>query len=191
MKHIIFAFALMLVLVGSAVAQSSMDDKPGPFWQGFSLSVNKMEGFEASTGILDKEEALCWGRTFTVMNETGVFTLSVNYNYARSATAVDVLEPNSSVGDPIVSGTWTMVVYKGGELRGMLFGDFTGGTMTWTTDKAGNLAYGSINGVLNIKGGTHDFAEVGGTQTYGRFNGFSDYTTKNAPFVTGSVDLMF
>lgn len=194
MKRIAYTFALMLVLVGSAVAQSGTQDKqPNSLWQGFSLSVYKMEGVEASTGILDKVDGVYWGRTYIVRNEEATFTLSLNYNYEEKS--FNPAEPNEVMdfqsSNPIVGGSWTMVVYKGGELKGMLFGEFTGGTMTWKMDRAGNEVNCAISGVLYIKGGTQDFAKVGGTRTYGRFNGFANYTTGDFPTTTGAVDLVF
>jgi hypothetical protein len=193
MKRIAYTFALMLVLVGSAVAQSGTQDKqPNSLWAGFSLSVYKMEGVEASTGILDKVDEVYWGRTYIVRNEEATFTLSLNYNYEKSSVAGAPSETmESELSNPIVGGTWTMVVYKGGELKGMLFGEFTGGTMTWKLDRAGNEVNCAIKGDLYIKGGTQDFAKVGGKYAYGRFNGNAEYTTGTIPTTTGSVDLMF
>ncbi len=179
MKQLIFAMALMLMLVGSAAAQSDVN-----FWQGSNLYINKLEGVETSSGIVDTEDNIVWGNTYTVRNETGIFTISFN----REAFV------RSSVRDVIVSGSWTMTVYKNGEYSGTLYGDVASGQAQYNYDETGNVSTGLINAKLRIKGGTDNFANVTASEaTAGNFTGYVK-AAETRVFVLkaeGSIDLTF
>lgn len=186
MKRIAFAITLVLVFAGSALAQTRAEVRPGPFWEGHSLNIGKMNGVEVSIGTMDYVDGICWGRTFSMTNPDGHFTIAPNYSYDIIFTQTDPQEYVSK----ITGGAWTMM-FRLGKYHGMLFGEMTGGTIEWYRDKSGRLLYGNITAELNIKGGTDSFSTVGGPYSYGKFTGTVDYDKEGVPFIVGSVDLMF
>jgi hypothetical protein len=182
MKRLAFAITLVLVFIGSAMAQSARPD-PG-YWPGFSLSVSNLNGLEASPGTLDYVDELCWGRTFVMKSDGSSFTFVPNYYFDPKIGG----EPTEYI-TKIIGGSWTMV-YKSGKQSGMLFGEMAGGTIEWYMDKEGN-AYAIIDAQMVIRGGTESFGNVGGPHTSGTFKGRVDLAPRGIPVIQGSVDLMF
>lgn len=194
MKQVAYTIALMLVLVGSAFAQQiqttpNVQSDDGLF---AGLSFNEqMSGVEAATGTVDLEDNVTWGKTIVMRGETSGFTASLN---------IDGVKPNLREGNKILGGTWTLTIYKAGEFRGMLFGEFSDGAITYKTDRADNITAEYVEGAMIIKGGTGEFANVTGSGTSdGKFLSTSyanpdTSSTEPASHVqvhNGQVDLRF
>lgn len=175
MKRIAYTIAMMLVLVGSAFAQKvQTTDLEQKGQDGLAATYNfseKMSGIEVAPGFKDFADSVVWGNTLTLRGATSNFTLNLN----RKG-----VEPDTQSGNSIIGGSWSLSVYKGGEFKGMLFGEATGGTIFWETDRRGNIIAQRIAAELVIKGGTGDFASVGGAQTFGRFNSTARVNTAGA-----------
>jgi hypothetical protein len=180
----------MLVLVGSAFAQKVQTTNPEP---GFAATYNfseKMNGIEVAPGFADYEDSVVWGNTLTLRGATSNFTLNIN----RGG-----IESNVESGNKVIGGTWSLTVYKGGEFKGMLFGEVTGGMIHWMTDRRGIIIAENLDTELVIKGGTGDFASVGGSQTFGRFNSSAPVNNANEvnvavpgfPSHEGELNLLF
>jgi hypothetical protein len=153
----------MLVLVGSAFAQTA---QPNPatagdsdFWAGFAFSA-QMGGFEIEPGTDDFANDMTRGKVITLHGESSDFTAVIDSGGTK---------PDFQNGNKIVSGTWTLTVYKGGELYGRLFGVFTSGSLKYKADRAGNILAEYVDADMLIKGGTEAYARVGGPQTSGKF----------------------
>ncbi len=163
MKKLAYTFALMLVLVGSAFAQRVQTNpaaqSDGDFWAGFSFSA-QMGGFEIAPGVDDFANDMTRGKVITLHGDSSDFTAIIDSGGTK---------PDFDNGNKIVSGTWTLTVYKGGEYSGRLFGVFTSGTLKYKADRAGNILAEYVDADMLIKGGTDAYARVGGPQTYGKF----------------------
>jgi hypothetical protein len=194
MKQIAYTIALMLVLVGSAFAQQiqttpNVQSDDGVF-AGASF-IEQMSGIEASPGTIDLVDNVTWGNTITMRGETGNFTAILN---------TDGVKPSLPYGNKILGGTWTLTVYKAGEFRGMLFGEFTRGVITYKVDRANNITAKYVEGAMVIKGGTGEFANVSGSGTSdGKFlstsypnpDTSSSEPASHIPVHNGQVDLRF
>jgi hypothetical protein len=182
MKHFLFTIALAFILAGSAFANSAITAQGAEeFKPGFTFSEG-MSGLETAAGTNDFEDDVVWGNSITLAGTTSEFTANIN----RAG-----IEINRDFGNKIAGGTWTLHVYKGGILRGIIFGEFTGGTIEWVRDRRGNLIAQSLNGTLTIKGGTDEFESVGGAHTSGTISTVSDVGTRSNPRHKGSVNLLF
>jgi hypothetical protein len=182
MKQLVFAMALMLMLVGSAAAQRGAGDINVA--QGTNtLFINKLEGVETFSGIVDTEDNIIWGNTYAVRNETATLTISFNR----------MMNIFSSDRDNIVSGSWTMAVYKNGEYAGTLYGDvISGRAQQLDPNDVLNGGNGSITAKLRIKGGTDNYANAtSGEAAAGTYTGYLFTDGNGKPKVEGSVDLVF
>ena len=179
MKRFAFTIALTLILAGSAFAQNPSD--PMDLWQGFAFS-EKMSGLETAKGTDDFEDDVIWGRSITLAGRLGEFTANINRGGVKD---------DNDNGNKIVGGTWTLHVYKGGQLRGMLFGEFTGGTIEWIKDKSGTIIAETVTGRLVITGGTGEFESIGGAHTSGIVSTISDVNPKGYPLHNGAVNLIY
>jgi len=180
MKKIAYTIAMMLVLFGSAFAQTAQTTDAAQREQdGLVVTYNfseKMSGLEVASGFSDYEDNTVWGNTLTMRGATSNFTLNLN----RGG-----IQPDTQFGNKVIGGTWALSVYKGGEFKGMLFGEVTGGSYDWQTDRRGNITGEVIKTELVIKGGTGDYATVGGGQTFGRF--VSTAPVSNASLVSSDI----
>jgi hypothetical protein len=186
MKQFLFAITIALVLAGSASAQSQLG--PPSLWGG-TLTVGKIQGVEVTPGTKDFEDQICWGQTFSMMDDTYSLTIAPDY----------YLNPGSIPWEnlaKVTGGSWTLIVRAGKPngvrvvQNGMLYGTVTGGLIEWSFNKAGNPVSGVLELQVNISGGTGTFANAGGSQTSGTFRGMVEYNG-GAPIVTGAMDLMF
>ncbi len=184
MKKFAFAITLVLMLMGSSMAQSERRI-PGDLWGGFSLSIPKTVGVEVSAGTLDMVDGIRWGRTFSMTSDTGTFTIAPNH----TSDLVSQSDP-SELWSKIAGGAWSMN-YKSGKFSGMLFGEITNGTIAWYADKSGKLLSGEITAEMNIKSGTGSFAAAGGPATFGKFSGTVNYDTDGVPTIVGTMEFMF
>jgi hypothetical protein len=194
MKKIAYTIALMLVLVGSAFAQRVQTNLTAQSDPGFAAEPSFSEsltGMEITSGFADLEDNVLWGNTLTMRGDTSDLTASINR---------DGVTPNIQYGNKVLGGTWTLTVYRGGEFRGMLFGEFTSGSILWKTNRAGNIISEDIAAELLIKGGTGIYANVGGAHTFGKFWSTSDLNpatsttdpvTSALPVHNGGISLMF
>jgi|GEM_PF-5625680 len=180
MKQFVYTIALMLVLVGSAAAQRNTND--AGLWEENTLLLSNLEGVQASSGVVDIEDDTLWGHTFAMRNAEA--NLTVSLNYTSHVPSVD--GPNKIVG-----GTWTMSIYKEGEFKGMVFGEFDGGAIEWQMSRTGVLNSAAITAQMSIKGGTEFYAHLSGTKTSGNFYGQISYSQGGRPLITGFTDLRF
>lgn len=194
MKKLAYSIALMLVLVGSAFAQKAQTDPAassgGDFWAGFNFSA-QMGGFEIAPGVDDFANDMTRGKVITLHGDTSDFTAIIDSGGTK---------PDLQYGNKIVSGTWTLTVYKGGELFGRMFGVFTSGSLKYKADRAGNILAEYVDADMLIKGGTDAYARVGGPQTSGKFlstaymnqtSTTSDTAQSDIPAHKGEVNLIF
>ena len=186
MKRFTFAIALALIMAGSTLAQSR--PIPPPLWGG-TLNVEKIQGVEAAPGTFDYEDWVCWGKSFSMMNDNASLTISPDYYFQDPAGSSEYLTK-------VTGGSWTLV-YRTTTARlipmpqnGMLFGTVTGGTIAWNFDKAGNPTSGVMELQVNIAGGTGTFTGIGGAHTTGFFYGTVEYKG-GVPVVTGGMNLMY
>jgi hypothetical protein len=183
MKRLALAITIILALAGAALAQAPPDSG---LWGG-SFSVGKIQGVEVAPGTMDFEDSICWGKTFSMMNETTSLTIAPDYYF----------QPFSEPGEyltKVSGGSWTLTHrgIKGVRVvqNGMLFGTVTGGTIEWYFDKAGNPTHGELELQVNITGGTGTFTYVGGPHTTGAFTGVVEYNG-GFPVVTGTMELIY
>jgi hypothetical protein len=182
MKRFAITIALTLILVGSAYAQGRPNPTDTPdLWSGPMFS-EKMNGLETAKGTEDYEDDIIWGRSITLAGASGEFTAYINRGGVKTDT---------DSGNKIVGGTWTLHLYKEGQLRGMLFGEFTGGTIEWMKDKEGNVITEIVTGNLVVTGGTGEFEAVDGPLTSGVMWSASDVNPKGFPLHNGVVKLIF
>ncbi len=180
MKQLVYTIALMLVLVGSAAAQRNTND--AGLWEDNSLILSNLVGVQASSGVVDTEDDTLWGHTFALRNAEANLTASLNYtSYVPSVDG-----PNKIIG-----GTWTMSIYKEGEFKGMVFGEFDSGTIEWSMTRTGVVTGAAITAQMSIKGGTESYAHLSGTKTNGNFYGQINYSQGGRPTITGFTDLRF
>ena len=181
MKQLVYTIALMLVLVGTAAAQRNTND--AGLWDGSTTTFTNLGGVEASAGFVDQEDNTLWAHTFVMRN--GDTDMTVSFNYTS-------FTPNPDAPNTIVGGTWTMNIYSGGEHKGMVFGEFTGGTIEWKMDRTGVVSNGVINAQMKINGGTESFADITATSvTIGNFYGEVSYNRGGHPIISGYSDLRF
>lgn len=185
MKRSAFAITLVLILAGGVLAQSrSVKTGPATAFSGeFGFSVPKIEGIEATKGTDDPVDSICWGRTFTMMNDNVSFNIAPDYYMIRVFDGVEDV-------DKVLGGSWTLI-NRNSKMNGMLFGVITGGSIEWYYGKDGTPAYGEINVTVNISGGTDGFSNVGGAKTFGTFTGTVNYSPSGVPVIQGSLELVF
>ncbi|HEY0545238.1 MAG TPA: hypothetical protein VGC91_07690 [Pyrinomonadaceae bacterium] len=192
MKKIAYTIALMLVLVGSAFAQMIQTTPYVQSDDGLFAGATfneQMSGVEAAPGTIDLEDNVTWGTTITMRGDTSAFTANINSDGVR---------PDLQNGNRIIGGTWSLTVYKAGTFKGMLFGEFIGGSITYKTDRAGNIVAEYVEGAMVVKGGTGDFANAStGSQSSGKFlstsypNTASTEPASHIQIHNGQVDLRF
>jgi hypothetical protein len=198
MKRLAYAFALTLILITTAAAQgtpklddSDSDQRPVVYYSSL------IEGVETSPGVASADGAAITGTTYTV-DVSG--TLAGHFTAVVDSTSPDpqaeqfvndVLPQNEN---QIVRGTWTMAVYQDGAYRGTLFGEITGGRISWTYGKMTNS--GTVRAELTIKGGTKGMADVTAGQTLGAFEVLWESNPEGSndaasPTLNGRLDLAF
>ncbi len=182
MKRFVLTITLVFMFAAGAYAQSAGNNGTATdLWGDYNFS-EKMSGLETAKGTEDFEDDIIWGNSITLAGTTAEFTANLN----RSGIRMD-----PDFGNKVAGGTWTLHVYKGGELSGMLFGEFTGGMVEWLRDRRGNVVAQSINATLVITGGTGAFASVGGPSTSGTMTSISNMDKTAQPIHNGSVHLYY
>src|SRR5215204_2853824 len=165
-KRIVVTFAAMVLasLLASLLAGGAALAATKPF-------TDTVQGVEVSAGQVDEETNTRVGVTF-VGEANGPFpgVMYASLNYTPSS-------PDLDDGNTIVGGTW---VLKGP--KGVLYGTFTGGTVSWNAD--GTVA--EVDADLAISGGSVKGEPVtGGT---GNFLGTLSHLTF-PPTVQGTLTL--
>lgn len=182
MKRVIYLVALVLVLTGSAMAQKSRVSNVSPT-AGIDDPVIQMmftaNGIETTKGIYDELNEKCWGNTFSVKGGDGrmesyQFTMSMTYMGNQFDTTTK-----------IVDGTWTLVVYKGDVYAGMLYGDITGGSLSWELNEKNNPIAKYAAGQLRVLGGTDNYEEIIEGSISGDFNLYSEVGPSKPHVKTG------
>jgi hypothetical protein len=140
MKNIIQLVVLTLILAGAAFAQ--IEEPIEPITQGITFSGSETTGSRFNTKM-----DVPAGNTFALNG----------YNHQYSSIlltlSLDFDGPEDQAnGNAIVGGTWNMAVYSKGGYVGSIFGDVTGGTVTWSGSGKKNTS-----AAFTVNGGTGDF----------------------------------
>lgn len=166
MKRVAYIIALLLVLTGGAIAQSPSDGiGSGDVQLGFSAS-----GVETSRGTFDTIDNKFWGNTFALngSNRSETYHLTISMDHVQNSSGVD--------SSSITSGGWTLTVYKNGVYSGAIYGDITAGSITWKSDRAGNIFSRYTTGKLRVTGGRGSFEGIGEN-----LDGSFDFTSEVGP----------
>lgn len=181
MKKLVYIFALGFVLTASAFAQSSFNESTNNDAIAPIQIALKLSGVETTNGTYDVIDNKFWSNTFALNGNNGTshFTISMDYMNAKPGQDSEV-----------VSGNWTLVVFKGGEYRGLLFGDVIGGYIVWSYDKEEKPLSRFTSVKVRILGGTGVFEGSIDEGTTGIFNSYSEVGTK-MPGVKASLEIGF
>jgi hypothetical protein len=187
MKKAAYTIALILLLAGGAAAQSYdvKSERDASLFQQAGIDL-LLSGVETSRGIYDVINDKCWGNTFALNGSdgllTGHFTISMNYTPGK---------PSPDKISSVVSGVWTMTVYKHEFYFGMLFGEIVTGSIEWNFDKeSGSLLSRFTSIKLRTNGGTDAYEYVGGKEPNGEFFAVS-YMNNKSPAVKARLVLRF
>jgi hypothetical protein len=181
MKKLVYIFALVLVLTANAFAQSSFDESIANDAVAPIQIALRLSGVETTKGTYDVTDDKFWSNTFALHGNNGSshFTISMDHINARSGQDAEV-----------VSGNWTLKVFKGGEYRGLLFGDVITGYIIWNYDYDGNVPIRFTSVKIRVLGRTGVFANSIAEGTTGEFNSYSEVGTK-MPKVKAWVEIGF
>ena len=195
MKRLAFAFALTLVMAATAAAQGAIRLDDNEDQRPIIYQTGTIEGVEAVPGVVSADGATLTDTTYTADVSgalAGHFTAVIDSTLPtpEAERINDVLPQNDN---QIVRGTWTMAVYQDGAYRGTLFGEITGGTISWEYGKMTNV--GVISAQLTIKGGTKGLADVAGGQSFGTFDVVLESNPEGngaiSPTLNGRLELAF
>jgi hypothetical protein len=130
-KKMILIVATFVLLTGAASnATFAQSEKADPI-----VAALFYYGVETSPGVLDPDSSIRYGNTF-VLSSTGEWEtrhLTVSLNYYASL-------PNGGNAFTIMSGTWSLVTYNNdAQYVGTLYGDVTGGVISFNPNSEGNI----------------------------------------------------
>jgi hypothetical protein len=183
MKNLVYIIALVFALTTSAFAQSSFNESTNDGAFAPIQIAAKLGGVETTKGTYDVIDNKFWSNTFALNGSDGShtshFTISMDYMNAKPGRDAEV-----------VSGNWTLSVFKGGEYQGLLFGDVVGGYITWNYDNEENPLSRFTSVKVRILGGTGVFEGSIDQGATGIFNSYSEVGTK-MPAVKASLEIGF
>lgn len=142
---IIFTACLPGVAAAQIATQSSRERKS-------FASVRVYTGTEISGGRFDSMNTMLWGNTYvlTGTNEQETHSLTISLDYYDS-------QPNGGNGFAVMSGMWSLVVFRNNAFAGTLYGDVSGGAITFLQNDDGGTVSKRTNAVLKVNGGTGIF----------------------------------
>lgn len=150
MKNLFYLIIVTVLFVSGIAAQSRVEVKNQNEMTRSNLSVNRLylTGIQSAEGLDESFNDVRSGNTFVLSggDESVSVHLTISMNYT-SAT------PDLVMGNKIVGGTWTLIVYKNDVYFGTLYGDVSGGEISWKTDGRDNFISRQTDVKFAIAGG--------------------------------------
>jgi hypothetical protein len=148
MKSTIFIFVLTLVMAGSAIAQRGFEAAD------LNVPAISVKGEQTAAGNPDAESSVVRGNTFMMVgaDRQSNYSLSVSVDYTPNADEVQVSD--------VAGGSWTLSIYRDGNLVGTVFGDMVGGSITEVLNEDTTLGERDITANFRIQGGTGEYDYV-------------------------------
>lgn len=119
-KQITKMMAMLVLAIGLMAGTATAQDKNG----GGFAPIGIYAGVETNDGRCEGFTGMCYGNAFALSSfgewETHHLTISIDYLAAGI---------NPAEGFPVISGSWTLVVYRDNAYAGTLNGDVLGGTV--------------------------------------------------------------
>ncbi|MGI8640666.1 MAG: hypothetical protein ACR2MG_12070 [Pyrinomonadaceae bacterium] len=180
MKQTSAKIAAILILTmcfsSAAMAQTKSDE---------TLALFRFyTGVETSAGTLDVINTMRWGNTFTLTGfsewDTETHCLTVSLNYFNSL-------PEGG-GFTVLGGTWSLVVFRDEAYAGTLYGEVTGGAITFIQNADGETIAKQIKVKLRTTGGTGVFAKRKFKSVNGIYSAATNFKTNQT---TGNLNLNY
>jgi hypothetical protein len=148
MKLTISTLLLTVFLAVTALAQDGMNAVPAGTLITPALEISGMQTAEAEP---DGIAPMFRGNTFMFAgaNRTMNYSLSVSLDYAPT--------PDEPQSFDVANGSWTLSVFRDGNLVGTVFGDIPGGGISETRDESDQLTERAIDASFRVQGGTGEF----------------------------------
>lgn len=187
MKNLFYLIILTFMFVTSAMAQGIEEPTAEPV----SMTKLTLSGVQSAVGTVDTVNDMRVGNTFALNgadeNISYHLTMSMDYSAAN---------PDMVIGNRIVSGTWTVTVYKNDVYFGVMFGNISGGGIIWATNQNSNqYAEVPINGdryteaQFTITGGLDGYAGQSPMILEKSLVGDSKFSEKGQPTIDATVEL--
>jgi hypothetical protein len=172
--------AMMLVLgIGLMASAATAQDLKGV---GFG-PVGIFDGVETAQGNCETITQRCYGDTFVLNsfgeNETHHLTVSLNY--------LNISNHNGS-GMGVISGSWTLVVFRDNQYAGTLYGEIRNGNLSLLTNDSGEEVSKQVQVNLISTGGMGIFKGKEGENIGGVYSAITDLRSKET---SGSASFNF
>lgn len=161
MTKIAMIMILAIGLMASAATAQNKDDGFAP--------VGIYTGVETAQGTFESMSAMRYGNTY-VLNSSGEWEshhLTVSLNYLLSGTP-------PLQGFSVISGNWSLVVIRDNQYAGTLYGEVTGGAITFIENANGETTSKRIQVNLQGKGGLGIFAGKNSENIVGVYDAITD-----------------
>ena len=161
--------AMMMVLaIGLMASAATAQNKDGGF-----APVGIYTGIETSAGTFESMSAMRYGNRY-VLNSSGEREsrhLTVSLNYLMSG-------PAPLQGFSVISGNWSLVVIRNNQYAGTLYGEVTGGAITFIENANGETTSKQIQINLQGTGGLGMFAGKESENISGVYQAITDLRSK-------------
>jgi hypothetical protein len=173
-KQMTKMMAMLVLAIGLTAGAATAQDKNGGF-----APIGIYTGIEIDEGRCENFPGMCYGNAFALSSfgewETHHLTISINY----LAGGI-----NPAEGFPVMSGSWTLVIYRNNAYAGTLNGEVLGGTVL--IDQESSLKHVRVN--LRSASGSGMFAGKDGEDISGIYQATTNLRSKET---TGSANFGF
>ncbi len=153
MKSALFTIALAIMMMGVVSGQSLAVQSKAPIGSEKDIFTAiapgvSMTGVQSTVGTYDQLNDTCWGNTFVLRGSGEWFAvqLTISMDYTQAL-------PNPDVGNAIVLGTWSMVVYEDNQYSTTYYGDVPRGNINWyLSPKTGEIFKRNTEANLRVLG---------------------------------------
>jgi hypothetical protein len=147
MKLIISTFLLTVVFAVAAMAQRDDTVTGGDLGRGLQLSGTQTAAAQLNSNVFEGNTFM-----FTANDDVQNYALSVSIDY--------VANPEEAQSYYAVGGSWTLSVFRDGNLVGTIYGDITGGGINEIMDENSVIVQRAVEAQFRTQGGTGEFSET-------------------------------
>ncbi|MGI8788517.1 MAG: hypothetical protein ACR2HG_12230 [Pyrinomonadaceae bacterium] len=180
----------VIILLALALTASATPAQENNKRDGGAVPWLVYDGVETSAGTYDSLNAMQWGETFYAQNagdaQTNCLTVSINHSTAR----IVPIDGERQNGDEVLSGNWSLTVFRANRAVGTIFGEVTGGVTNKSDRQTKNSTVRQIQITLRTTGGTDEFKQIGKRNIIGTFDAVKNIVGEK-PNIVGTLSFNF